>query len=501
MLQLTGTDAAFLYMETANTPMHIAGVYILAPEGGNFDYPRFKQFVADRLQVSRIFRQKLVKAPFDITHPYWVEDAQFNMDNHITRIAVPHPGGDEEFMPLVSKILSRPLDMTKPLWEIYVIEGLENLQNYPKGAYAVITKVHHAAIDGMSGAEIAGAFFDTEPTPRPLKKDTWKGEATPSTWQIAWQGIQASISTTPKTLASFLYNTAKNSIGVATQALQTQKAISTAPLVNVPRTIFNGKVSPQRAFDGVALPLAEIKKVRALVEGATLNDVILTMCSGALRRYLQERNALPEQSLVSFCPKSVRPEDQKSAMGNQISGMFVALATEEADPLVRLQKIHAKTSTSKLYSAALELDKAINLVPSMVESVAMNLYQTLHLSDYHTPFCNVTITNVPGPQLPLFMNGSEMLVNYGAGPITHGMGLIIPIFSYNGKVMISATVCKEMMPDVDKFVGYIAEELQILLALLPQKSQNEETIKAQKPATPKTTKKVAVKKPLNGVAV
>jgi WS/DGAT/MGAT family acyltransferase len=463
MQALSGLDASFLYLETDKTPMHVAGLYILSPSksGKPFDIQDFKHFVQSRLQVSRIFRQKIIPAPFALSHPYWIEDENFDLDSHITHLAMPEASSQAEFLKLARQLFQKKLNRNRPLWEIYAIEGL-CLEGYPKDAIGMIVKVHHAAIDGGSGAEIMATFYDLSPTPRTLPPDTWLPEKVPSGWEIAQKGMIKSFWTKSLEMNYFFLDSFQKTLTTQQQS-SNQQLSPPIGVMSAPRTIFNGEVTNQRVFDGVTVSLADLKKVKNAFEGVTLNDVILSICAGALRRYLELFQVLPEESLIAMCPKSVRPDSEKGQMGNRVSAMLVSLATQEANPIQRLLQINENTQAAKVYSSAVNMDDLINLTPSGLTSAVAHLYQSLKVSKIHKPFCNLTITNIVGPPTALYMNGLKLLNHYGLGPITHGMGLIIAVFSYNNQVMISATSCPSMVTNMDLLMQFITEEMQILL--------------------------------------
>ncbi len=478
MKPLKGLDAAFLYLETEETPMHLAGFYILSPseDGKVFDAAAFSAFVQSRLQVASIFRQKIVPAPLALAHPCWVEDENFDLENHLFHVAVPSPHTEAALRELAQKLYQKKLNRNRPLWEMYFIEGLQ-LTGFPPDSVGVLVKIHHAAIDGGSGAEILATFFDITPTPRPMPQDTWQPEKAPKGWQIAQQGLITSFWTKPLALNLFWWETLQKSWFTQLNAAQ-QQLNPPRPLMSAPKCIFNEKVSSSRVFDGISLALSDFKYIKNKLLGTTINDVVLAICAGALRNYLLERSALPNEPLVAMCPKSVRVPSEAGTLGNKVSAMLVSLATDQDNALQRLLTIHRNTQAAKVHSNALGIDELINLTPSGLTSALAHLYQYLKIAELHTPFCNLTITNMVGPPKTLYMNGMQMLRHYGLGPITHGMGLIVPVFSYDGQVLISAVSCPKMMPDVSHFLELIAEELTLLktqLSKLEKIQDNERT--------------------------
>lgn len=473
MQQLSGLDATFLYIESNRAPMHVGGVYIFEPSKDNerFDYYQFRDFIESRLHISRVFRQRLVEAPLDMSHPYWIEDPDFDLEYHLQHVAIPQPGGSKELLDLAARIFSRTMDRKRPLWELTIAEGL-NIEGIPPNSFALITKVHHAAIDGGSGAEMMGALLNPSPAKHPKDSDEhhyWESERIPTGIEIIARNYIKSVGT-PIKLAKYLYEAVGNTIDVAKEAIT--KWIEPPPMpFTAPTTLFNAPVTAHRIFDGANIPLEQIKKMKNLAN-TTVNNVVLAICAGALRRYLKDKNNLPKKPLVAMAPVSVRSEEDKGSMGNKVSAMLVSLATNEDDPFKRLMLIHESATSSKVYSKAIGADKIMDLVPSELAALAARLYTRSKVVEYIRPIYNLVITNVPGPPVPLYMGGAKLLNHYGTAPLVDGAGLLMVVFSYAGNITISATSCRELMPDLDRFIENIyesAEELeQVLLTIDPK---------------------------------
>ncbi len=449
MQQLSGMDASFLYFETRNAPTHIGSFAIYdqgtAP-GGRVTFKGILANVERRLHLARCFRQKLVKVPLDLDHPYWIEDADFDLEFHVRHVALPQPGDWRQLCIQAARIHARPLDLARPLWEMYVIEGLDNVEGVPPGAFAVLTKIHHAAIDGVSGAELTGAIHDTTPDAEPpLPPTPWVAEREPTTLELAarttWNNVQS-----PFRFVRVMAQTAPGLMNLFRSSPE-REVEGSGP---APRTRFNGTVSPHRVIGGRSFSLQDIRDIRKRVPGATVNDVILAVCSGALRRYLVAHDELPEESLVAMAPISVRSEDESGSAGNKVSMMSVTLFSDESVPLERLRKVHRGTRASKATAEAVgarTLTDVSQFVPGALAGLAARLYTRLGLANAVRPFLNTVITNVPGPQIPLYFSGSRMVGFYGMGPVMDGMGLIHPVFSYSGRISISFTACRDMLPD------------------------------------------------------
>jgi diacylglycerol O-acyltransferase len=462
--QLSGMDAAFLYFETKNTPMHIGSFAIYdqstAPEG-RVTFKAILRNVESRLHLARCFRQKVVSAPLDLDHPYWIEDADFDLEFHVRHIALPHPGDWRQLCIQVARIHARPLDLSKPLWEMYIIEGLDNVENVPAGSFAVLTKIHHAAIDGVSGAELMAAVHDLEPNgaPPPPEKP-WRPEAEPGLIEM---GIRTTLNNVrnPFRFASTMRRTAPGLVRLLRGSPEDQD-LETTP---VPRTRFNGTVSPHRVVEGRSFSLQDIRDIRKRVPGATVNDVVLAICSGAMRQYLQHHGELPEETLSAMAPISVRSEAEKGAAGNLVSTMQVTLHSDEPDPLRRLEKIHQTTQASKKTAEAIgarTMTDVTQFVPGMLAGLAARAYTRLGLANRVRPFLNTVITNVPGPQIPLYFTGAKIVALHGLGPIMDGMGLIHPVFSCSGRISIAATACRQQMPDPGFYAQCLQESFEAL---------------------------------------
>ena len=451
MLQLSGQDASFVYFETAATPMHIGSVAIYDPStapGGAVRFKEILRFIEGRLGAARSFRQKLVRVPFDLDHPYWIEDGDFDLEYHVRHIALPKPGDWRQLCIQVARLHARPLDLTKPLWEFWIVEGLDNIPGIPTGSFALVSKVHHAAIDGMSGVEMSSAVHDLDATSnRPVLPDNWSGENPPGIGEIAVRTYISAIKQ-PFKFGQTLWNSIP---GVARLGKQVSAGeISLAGTKLAPQTRFNKKVSPQRVFDGTTFALAEIRAVKASVPGATVNDVILSIIGGGMRAYLADKNELPKENMTAFAPISVRAEGEKEALGNLVSGMVVSLGTTVADPLKRLEHVHKETLNSKAMTNAVgarTLTDYSQLVPSGLAGLGARLYTRLGVANAHAPVYSCVATNVPGSRVPLYFCSAKLVKMLGLGPVFDGMGLINTIYSYVDEIVISFTCDRKMMPD------------------------------------------------------
>ena len=457
MLQLSGQDASFVYLETPHTPMHIGSVGIYDPSTAPGGFVRFKDilsFIQSRLGGARSFRQRLVRVPFDLDHPYWIEDPEFDIEFHVRHIALPKPGDWRQLCIQVARLHARPMDLSKPLWEFIILEGLDNVEGLPPGCFALIAKVHHAAIDGMSGVEMSAALHDIDAnmTP-PAATDDWKPEHMPKVADLLTRSYFNSLlqpMRVVETIGRSLPGMAKLTASV------TKGDVSIAGAKLAPKTRFNAKVSAHRVFDAAAFKLSDIRAIKDAVPGATVNDVILAIVGGGLRGYLAAKGELPKDTLSAMAPISVRGEGEKAALGNLVSAMVVGLGTQIEDPLERLRFVHGEAANSKAMTGAVgarTLTDYSQLIPSGLAGLAARLYTRVGAANAHAPVFNCVVTNVPGSRIPLYFGGAKMVAMYGTGPVFDGMGLINTIYSYTDTIAISFTSDRAMMPDPEAYAA------------------------------------------------
>jgi WS/DGAT/MGAT family acyltransferase len=448
MRQLTGLDASFLYLETANAPMHISGLSIYDQSTAEGGLVRFKEIVENtnrRIMSMPVMTQKLVTVPMGLDHPYWVTDGAFDPEFHIRHLALPEPGDWRQLCILISRLHARPLDRDRPLWEMYVIEGLDNVENLPPGCFAIFTKTHHAAIDGTSGMELTSATHDLSPEyKRAHTSNTIHVDPNPGTFELL---ARSQLNNLRKPF--HFVSVARNTVPGMARAVAGLSRGRLSRVKNIPRTRFNDKVSPHRVFDALTVPLEGVKAIKNSVPGATVNDAAITIVGGALRKYLRHHGELPEQSLAAMAPVNVRSDKDKTG-GNIVSTMTVQVRSDIEKPLDRLRAVHEGTSQAK------ELNNAIGakamtdysqFIPSMLTAQAARLASRWGLLNRMSPQFNCVITNVPGPPIPLYSTGAKMVANFGTGPVFDGLGLFHVISSYCGNFTVSATSCRTIMPD------------------------------------------------------
>ena len=492
MQQLSGMDASFLYAETPRAHMAGAGLAIYDPstaDGGRVTFKGILDHIDKRLHEARVFRQRLVRVPFDLDHPYWIEDPDFDLEFHVRHIALPAPGDWRQLCIQVARLISRPLDLNRPLWELYVIEGLDNVQGVPAGCFAVVTKTHHAAIDGMSGMELTSAIHDDTPTSTPSVPDApWRPESVPATTELLRRAT-VNNTTRPMHATRVMARTVPR-LGRLLNQLS-QRTI-TPPPTTIPRTRWSGPVSAHRVFDGIRLQLDDLRAIKATVPGATINDVVLTIVGGGLRDYLKAKDELPADPLIAMAPISVRAEDERGAAGNLVSGMFTTLGTDVADPFDRLAAIREATHKSKEFANALGartlLDMA-DLMPGGLVGLGARTSARLSLANRLRPIFNTTVSNMPGPRHKLYMAGAELVSMYGIGMIVEGMGLIHPVLSYCGDITISFTSCREMLPDPDVYAHCLQNSFDELSGATVAKKDTH------RPAAPRRRKTASQRRP------
>jgi WS/DGAT/MGAT family acyltransferase len=467
MKQLTGLDSSFLRMETPTTYGHVASLAIFDPHTAPrpVGYQEVRALIESRLHLVPPFRRRLVEVPLGIDHPYWIEDPDFDLDYHLRHIAVPPPGDRFQLAELAVRIAARHLDRTRPLWEMYVIEGLEG------GYVAELTKIHHACIDGVAGAEILGVLLDIEPEPAPTPPPAtpWQWEREPSQGEMLARGLVGA-ATRPRvglrlvreTIPAFgtvMRNFALNAPGV-----KRRDDVLSRPAVQAPRTALNGTITPHRRFAFGSLPMSSVKNVKNALD-ATVNDVVMALCAGALRRWLLDHDALPELPLLAMVPVSVRDESERGAGGNRVSAMVAVLPTDEPDAGRRLEAMKGEMAIAKNEHGALPaalLQDFAQFTPPSVLGTASRVAARARLMDrVGLPF-NVVISNVPGPQFPLYTSGARMEGIYPISAIVDGVGLNMTLMSYNGNLDFGLVADREMVPDIWALIDYLGEELETL---------------------------------------
>ena len=455
MERLTGLDAGFLYMETPTQHMHTLKIAILDPSTvpGGYRFPRVKEVLAERLHLLPPFRRRLVEVPLNLHHPVWIEDPDFDLDYHVRRIAVPAPGGQEELDELISQIASHQLDRRRPLWEVWVVEGLEH------GHIGFVAKIHHCMADGVKAAEMLVNVFDAGPeaaAPAPPARP-WKPDAVPSGPQLLGQAIVAMV----RALAGIPALLARTLRGFGAAARRRRSGAVSPPLpFSAPNTTFNTALTPHRWYVSTSLSLDEVKAVKSAL-GATVNDVVLAACAGALRRYLEARRELPDRPLIAGVPVSTRTEE-KGRLANSVSNLFASVPVQLDDPVARVAAIHDVMKGAKeqlnLLGAEMLADWS-ELTPPRPYAALNRAYSRFRLAERHRPPINLVISNVPGPAQPLYVAGAKLLSIYSMGPILENIGLNITVWSYLDQMNFGIVACRETMPDLGSLAGHLHDAL------------------------------------------
>ncbi len=496
MRQLRGDDALFLYADSGHANANITLVNIYDPStapGGKIRFKGLLRHIESRLHLSPIFRQKLLRVPLELDYPYWVEDERFDLEYHVRHVALPHPGDWRQFCIQASRIHARPLDLSRPLWEIYLVEGLDSFLDLPDDSFALLTKIHHAAIDLSGGAEITTLLHDTTARSAPPDPPTpWFPEPPPGASALLARAALHNI-IQPFEMAGPLMRTFRK-LGPVLLG-----AVSDAFLhpERHPITRFNAEVSPHRVFETRRFLLEEFREVRELVPRASVNDVVLSVCGGALRRYLETHDELPPASLVAIAPISIRNADH-ATQPTGVRMLRVPLGTDIVDHVERLRHVQAHTSSSDEMEHAVgarELTDLSKHAPARTLATTARLLSSAALGvGQHAPLASCTITNVPGPALPLFLNGARMTYFSSIMPITDGMGLVFSVTSHDGRIVISPTSCRELMPDPEFFAQCIRDVFQEYLELARQPGRRNRRGKRPKRRAGTGAKKAAKKK-------
>lgn len=477
MQTLTNLDTSFLHLEKDSTPMHVGGVMLFsAPADGAMTFDRFRRHVGNRLQTARVFRQRLHIPPALLANPVWIEDPDFRLDNHLRRRTINGPLTHKSLESLCGKFFSAPLRRDQPLWEMMFVRTADAADGF-----AVLLKVHHCALDGVSAEAVITGLLDFTPEPRPMGPDTWQPETAPTVREVARRQLAAA-KDAPARLTTLLQSTADIAGRIALRTL-TGKDQGIPHYFGAPRTDFNRPIGPERRYFSVQLSLTTVKEIKNTQPGFTVNDVVLAICAGATRRYLKDVGSLPETSLVAMAPVSRRAETAKGQGGNQVSSMLIRLGTDIADPVQRLRAIHANAQRAKEHNREVPVDLLMNQLPSAGPGVALTAYSRLNLSRRLPPMFNMVITNVPGSPLPLYLDGAMMRSIGGMAGIYDNTGLTLVVMSYLDKLSISVTAAPESVQKPERLAQYLEEALaELAKAVLPEKVIAKSAARQAQPA-------------------
>ncbi|WP_300007164.1 wax ester/triacylglycerol synthase family O-acyltransferase [Pseudonocardia sp.] len=451
--RLSPLDSSFLFMEESTTAMHVGGLMTFEPSPDT-DLEGFVRLIGERLAAVPRYRQKIREVPARLGLPVWVDDPAFDLGYHVRRSALPAPGTDAQLRELVGRLQGRPLDRSRPLWEIYLVEGLAD------GGFAIITKTHHAMVDGLSSIDIGAVLLDLTPTPRPSPPDTWDPEPEPSSLGLAVGAVVDQLKR-PQHVVDTIRQAASDARTAATTVAQTAGAVVAAVTnTRVARSHpLNAPIGQQRRYATSAGELDDYKAIRK-AHGGTVNDVVLTVVAGGLRRWLTTRgeDVRPGATVRAMVPVSVRAPGVE--LGNQVSALFVDLPVGEADPVARLEQVTAAMLAHKQSGQAVGAGALVGLVgltPPTLHSLGARLSSSLSARMF-----NVVVTNVPGPQFPLFAMGARMRDMYPVVPLAKGQTVSIGITSYNGGVFYGLNADRDAMGDADVLAASIGESLDEL---------------------------------------
>ena len=462
MRQLGAMDSLMYYTDAPHAPSTIGVLELLDASCADkpLTYDALVQHLASRVHLARSFRNVLVPVPFDLGNPYWVDDRAFDLEFHVRHLALPAPGNWRQLCTQVARLHARPIDLRRPPWELYLIDGLDEVDRVPAGGCALFLRIHHAAIDGVAGAEILNVIHDRSPSPDPVEQPVmpWQPGRTPPSIELFGRSLASllvrpvhAVQTAGRTVPRF----GMVLLGMGRGRLP-------GPVVTVPRTRFNGPITPHRSIEGRHWPLDQFREAKKLVPGATVNDVAITVVAGALRRYLASKNELPGSPLVCAVPVSLRAKQQTSVgqEGNDIATMVVPMATDVEDDVERLRTVADNTRGSKERKQALgarTLTDIGNLLPGRLMGLAQRQQHRIGAVTRRHLVFNLPVTNVPGSPSPFYLAGARIVDVFGLGPVLDGTGLLAIVGSYCGSVSITVTADRNMLPD-PKFFGDCLDE-------------------------------------------
>jgi WS/DGAT/MGAT family acyltransferase len=452
--RLSSLDVSFLYLEESTTPMHVGGVSVFEVPAEGFDYDRLVSLIKRRIAFVPRYRQRIRWVPGRIASPVWVDDEAFDLSYHVRRSALPRPGSDAQLRDLAARIMSRPLDRDRPLWEMYLVEGLSG------GRFALLTKTHHAMVDGVSAVDIGQVILDTTPEPRPTPAATWRPAREPSGAELVAGALSdlvhrpSAVLDSVRSGLSDVRRTAERLAGTATGVLAVARTVSRS----APTTPLNVEIGEQRRYATADSSLDDYKAIRK-AHGGTVNDVVLAVVTGALREWLMTRGEAVGGAAVvrAMVPVSVRTEDQSGALGNRVSSYLVDLPVGEPSPVMRLHQISYAMQGHKETGQAVGADALIGVAgfaPPTLHSLGARVASGLSRRVF-----NLVVTNVPGPQFPLYAAGARLLASYPVVPLAKGQAVSVGLTSYNGGVYFGLNADRDAMPDVDVLAQCIEDSL------------------------------------------
>lgn len=456
MDKLSGMDASFLHLDTPNVQMHVAFVAVMEPGATPFSFPALSRELAERVSRIPALRRKLDPLPLDVHHPAWIEDEAFDPIHHIRDTALPAGSDLDALGDLVARIDARPIDRTRPLWELWIIEGLEG------GRFALFFKIHHALADGVSGARLFSRLFDGPEAA--IDEELGMVLERPKKTALFREGLVARLRQ-PKLIVDVAKKAVRGLRAIVTRRKDPEWEAGGTPLV-CPRTPWNATVGQRRDAAFATASFATLREIKSSFD-VTVNDVVLALASGTLRRYLDAREVELDGSLLSVCPVSIRTEEHASEVNNLVSAMFTRLFSEVEDPGERLLAIHRGTQAAKWEHQTFgpeNLSGLAELTSVTTLGALASLYSKMKLADRHRPFHNLVISNVPGPRETLTFAGHRVRQMHCMGPVMEGAGLNLTVLSAGDVVGFSFHVDAELVPDVHEIPSLFADSLDELLA-------------------------------------
>ncbi|HCS29275.1 MAG TPA: wax ester/triacylglycerol synthase family O-acyltransferase [Spongiibacteraceae bacterium] len=498
MKQLGVLDTAFINLEQTNTPQHIGGLGIYDPSTAPGGFVRFKQVIANfekRLHRLPLFRTRLHEVPGNIDRPYWVVDENFDVEFHLRHIALPHPGDWRQLCIQIARLHARPLDMSRPLWEAYIIEGLDNIPELPEGSFAIYTKMHHALVDGAGGQSFMAALHDLEPDPEEtdyiLNQAPLIIDRRPNSGELV---VRAVMNQTKNTFtmasgsAGLVKDFAKLGYGILRKDIP-------RPDIQAPKTRFNRPVGKHRAFEATSFNVEDFKFIKNAF-GMKVNDVALAVVAGAMVRYLDHVGESPDSSLAATIPMNMRTRRGESGDNNQVGSVFCKLHTDIKDPVERLKAIHDSANAAKEFGEKSPLVDALKLVgvfsPWFAKGGA-KLYSSGKISRHMPVNVSTVVTNVPGPNFDLYSAGARLVQYHGLGVLTPGVGLFHAVFSFGRALTISVLADRDQLDQPDKYREFLDDSFQELYGLAV-KATNTPASKTSSTAKGKSDKPVRRKK-------
>ena len=445
MQRLDGMDASFVYLDTPTAPLQVGMTCVFdpstAPDG--YSFRKVRRLVEDRLHLIPPFRRRLVDVPAHLHRPGWIDDPEFDLDDHLDQVRLPAPGRITQLEQFAAQVISRPLDPGRPPWEMHIVEGLEG------GLVGSVTKMHHAAVDGISGAELTATLLDLEPEPPPAAPPDapWKPAAPPSRLALAARAVR-DVLRQPVAAGSVLARTAQSAMRLVRHNRRPATTPPPSPFA-APRSAYNAPLTGARQVSFAQIDLDDVRQIKDEAE-ATINDVVLAVCADALRGHLAEHGCLPGQSLVAGVPVSVRTGDQGETSTNRLSAMLVELGTTIDDPMARLRAIAESSRAAKTQHHVLGPDtfsQLADVTPPVLLAAMGALESRFNLLGRIPPACNLIVSNFPGPPFPLYCAGARMVAAYPMGPLGIGTALNITVQSYLDRLWFGIVSCPDVVPE------------------------------------------------------